>query len=178
MTSSHSFRLRILRSGSSGNAIFLEAAGTRLIIDVGLPAEVVARELESIPGASPITAILLTHEHDDHAKGAGAPGSRERAPAPLAWSSCSWVSRIAVIGEAPGMLSSSRATTSAGSPTSMMRRVPAASRKMALPLLPLRKMRRRKEWDEVIRLKGVYLVSLVSLVFLVYLHLWPRLAVA
>src|SRR5436309_2206187 len=72
MTSSHSFRLRILRSGSSGNAIFLEAAGTRLIIDVGLPAEVVARELDSIPGASPITAILLTHEHDDHAKGAGA----------------------------------------------------------------------------------------------------------
>ena len=72
MTSSHSFRLRILRSGSSGNAIFLEAAGTRLIIDVGLPAEVMARELDSIPGASPITAILLTHEHDDHAKGAGA----------------------------------------------------------------------------------------------------------
>jgi len=72
MTADHSLRLRILRSGSSGNAIFLEAAGTRLIIDVGLPAEVVARELDSIPGASPITAILLTHEHDDHAKGAGA----------------------------------------------------------------------------------------------------------
>src|SRR5437899_3275840 len=72
MISPHPFRLRILRSGSSGNAIFLEAAGTRLIIDVGLPAEVVARELDSIPGASPITAILLTHEHDDHAKGAGA----------------------------------------------------------------------------------------------------------
>src|SRR3989441_10171789 len=72
MISPHPFRLRILRSGSSGNAIFLEAAGPRLIIDVGLPAEVVARELESIPGAAPITAILLTHEHDDHAKGAGA----------------------------------------------------------------------------------------------------------
>jgi len=72
MTSTHPFRLRILRSGSSGNAIFLETAGTRLIIDVGLPAEVAARELESIPGAAPITATLLTHEHDDHAKGAGA----------------------------------------------------------------------------------------------------------
>src|SRR5438552_4071421 len=72
MTADHSLRLRILGSGSSGNAIFLEAAGTRLIIDVGLPAEVMARELDSIPGASPITAILLTHEHDDHAKGAGA----------------------------------------------------------------------------------------------------------
>src|SRR5437016_13652480 len=80
MTSSHSFRLRILRSGSSGNAIFLEAAGTRLIIDVGLPAEVMARELDSIPGASPITAILLTHEHDDHAKGAGALSRLVAAP--------------------------------------------------------------------------------------------------
>lgn len=72
MASHHPIRLRILRSGSSGNAIFLEAGGARLIVDVGLPAEVVARELEDIPGASPITAILLTHEHDDHAKGAGA----------------------------------------------------------------------------------------------------------
>src|SRR3989442_8423530 len=80
MISPHPFRLRILRSGSSGNAIFLEAAGTRLIIDVGLPAEVVARELDSIPGASPITAILLTHEHDDHAKGAGALSRLLRAP--------------------------------------------------------------------------------------------------
>src|SRR5438034_9793241 len=80
MTSSHSFRLRILRSGSSGNAIFLEAAGTRLIIDVGLPAEVVARELDSIPGASPITASRLTHEHDDHAQGAGILSSPVGAP--------------------------------------------------------------------------------------------------
>src|SRR5437879_1142466 len=71
MISPHPLRLRILRSGSSGNAIFLETAGTRLIVDVGLPAEVAARELDSIPGAAPITAILLTHEHDDHAKGAG-----------------------------------------------------------------------------------------------------------
>src|SRR5207302_10831768 len=80
MTSSHSFRLRILRSGSSGNAIFLEAAGTRLIIDVGLPAEVMARELDSIAGGSPITAILLTHEHHDHAKRAGALASLLDAP--------------------------------------------------------------------------------------------------
>jgi phosphoribosyl 1,2-cyclic phosphodiesterase len=69
---SHPFRLRILRSGSSGNAIFLEADGTRLVVDVGLPAEVIARELVAISDATPITAILLTHEHDDHAKGVGA----------------------------------------------------------------------------------------------------------
>lgn len=72
MASPDPYRLRILRSGSSGNAIFLEAAGTRVVVDVGLPAEAVARELAAIPNATPITAILLTHEHDDHAKGAGA----------------------------------------------------------------------------------------------------------
>jgi len=72
MTPTQSFRLRILRSGSSGNAIFLEAADTRLVVDVGLAAEVVVRELAAIPGATPVTAILLTHEHDDHARGAGA----------------------------------------------------------------------------------------------------------
>src|SRR5207247_9835739 len=96
MTSSHSFRLRILRSGSSGNAIFLEAAGTRLIIDVGLPAEVMARELDSIPGASPITAILLTHEHDDHAKGAGPLSRLLDAPVPAN------AGALAAVGELPG----------------------------------------------------------------------------
>src|SRR3989442_1430223 len=71
MASFHSLRIRIIRSGSSGNAIFLEGGGTRLVVDVGLPAEVVARELASLPDATPIDAILLTHEHEDHAKGAG-----------------------------------------------------------------------------------------------------------
>src|SRR5713101_9665627 len=71
MASSHLLRIRIIRSGSSGNAIFLEGGGTRLIVDVGLPAEVVTRELSSMPDAIPIDAILLTHEHEDHAKGAG-----------------------------------------------------------------------------------------------------------
>ncbi|HEX9531656.1 MAG TPA: MBL fold metallo-hydrolase [bacterium] len=71
MASTHSLRIRIIRSGSSGNAIFLEGGGTRLIVDVGLPAEVVTRELAPMPDATPIDAILLTHEHEDHAKGAG-----------------------------------------------------------------------------------------------------------
>jgi phosphoribosyl 1,2-cyclic phosphodiesterase len=67
------FRLRILRSGSSGNAIFLDAAGTRLLIDAGLPADTIARELTATAiSPADLAAILLTHEHDDHASGAGA----------------------------------------------------------------------------------------------------------
>ncbi len=67
------FRLRILRSGSSGNAILLDATDTRLLVDAGLPAEVVTTELASLAIApEDLTAILLTHEHDDHARGAEA----------------------------------------------------------------------------------------------------------
>ncbi len=67
------FRLRILRSGSSGNAIFLHAAGTGILIDAGLPAETVARELAAAAVSfADLSAILLTHEHEDHAKGAAA----------------------------------------------------------------------------------------------------------
>lgn len=63
-------RLRILRSGSGGNAIFVEAGDTRILVDAGLPAEVVSGELATL-GISlhDLTAILLTHEHEDHARG-------------------------------------------------------------------------------------------------------------
>jgi len=68
-----SFRLRILRSGSSGNAIFVDAGSTRVLIDAGLPAETLTRDLLAFAvSASDLTAVLLTHEHEDHAKGAAA----------------------------------------------------------------------------------------------------------
>lgn len=83
------FRLRILRSGSSGNAILIDAGDTRVLVDVGLPAEVVVRELAAAlpddPHPAPVapgdlSAILLTHEHDDHARGAGALSRLARVP--------------------------------------------------------------------------------------------------
>jgi len=62
--------LRILRSGSGGNALFLEAGGTAVLIDAGVAAEGILRELPAAPRAP--EAILLTHEHEDHARGAAA----------------------------------------------------------------------------------------------------------
>jgi phosphoribosyl 1,2-cyclic phosphodiesterase len=62
-------RVRVLRSGSAGNAILVETASIRLLIDAGLPAETILRALE--PDARP-AAVLLTHEHDDHLRGAAA----------------------------------------------------------------------------------------------------------
>ncbi len=64
------FRLRVMRSGSGGNAVFVHGGNTRILVDAGVPAEVAMRDLAAVPDASPLAAILLTHEHDDHARGA------------------------------------------------------------------------------------------------------------
>lgn len=70
-------RVRVLRSGSAGNAILVETASIRLLIDAGLPAETILRALE--PDTRP-AAILLTHEHDDHMRGAAAVARALGAP--------------------------------------------------------------------------------------------------
>lgn len=65
-----SMRCSVLASGSSGNAVYVEAGDTRILIDAGIG----WRQLESalqgicIQGAQ-IDAILITHEHSDHIKG-------------------------------------------------------------------------------------------------------------
>ncbi|MBN1418140.1 MAG: MBL fold metallo-hydrolase [Planctomycetes bacterium] len=61
-----------LRSGSNGNAIFVEAGGVRLLIDAGisgLRAESCLRE----KGISirDVDGVILTHDHRDHTSGAG-----------------------------------------------------------------------------------------------------------
>jgi phosphoribosyl 1,2-cyclic phosphodiesterase len=65
-------RAIVLASGSAGNVLLLEAGATRLLVDAGLSAEAIERGLDEV-GVHPrgISAILLTHEHDDHARGAG-----------------------------------------------------------------------------------------------------------
>jgi phosphoribosyl 1,2-cyclic phosphodiesterase len=66
-------RFRVLCSGSSGNATLVETEAGRLLIDAGLGARELAERLESA-GVDPvsITAILVSHEHNDHARGAAA----------------------------------------------------------------------------------------------------------
>jgi phosphoribosyl 1,2-cyclic phosphodiesterase len=66
-------RFRVLGSGSSGNTTLVESGGTLLLIDAGLGARELAERLLSL-GIDPasIAAILLSHEHGDHARGAAA----------------------------------------------------------------------------------------------------------
>ncbi|MBQ9264619.1 MAG: MBL fold metallo-hydrolase [Clostridia bacterium] len=61
-----------LFSGSSGNALFIGAGDTRILIDAGMPGKAIERALNEI-GILPetLTAIAVTHEHSDHVKGVG-----------------------------------------------------------------------------------------------------------
>jgi phosphoribosyl 1,2-cyclic phosphodiesterase len=64
-------RFRVLGSGSTGNATLVEEEAGRLLIDAGLGSRELAERLQSA-GVDPasITAVLLSHEHQDHARGA------------------------------------------------------------------------------------------------------------
>jgi len=61
-----------LGSSSGGNSTLMCSGDSRILIDAGLSAREIERRLESL-GHSPkdVDAILLSHEHTDHCRGAG-----------------------------------------------------------------------------------------------------------
>jgi phosphoribosyl 1,2-cyclic phosphodiesterase len=64
-------RFRVIGSGSSGNATLVECEGTRILVDAGLgPRELAERLLSAHIDPASIAAIILSHEHGDHVKGA------------------------------------------------------------------------------------------------------------
>jgi phosphoribosyl 1,2-cyclic phosphodiesterase len=63
-------RVAILASGSAGNALVVESAGTRLLVDCGLSLRALQRRLLAAGlGIEGIEALLVTHEHSDHVRG-------------------------------------------------------------------------------------------------------------
>ena len=74
-------RVTTLGSGSSGNAYLVEMGAVRLLVDAGFSSLELERRLRSA-GCSPagLSAVLLTHEHGDHAKGAGVFCATHRRP--------------------------------------------------------------------------------------------------
>lgn len=62
--------LAVLGSGSKGNATLIRSGSTYILVDAGLSAKQLTLRM-SILGISPeqLDAILITHEHSDHAQG-------------------------------------------------------------------------------------------------------------
>ena len=83
-----------LASGSQGNATLVEFAQTRLLIDAGLPAKELVARLEA-SGIEPesIVAILLSHEHQDHVRGAQQFSKRFRVPVAASWATLEGMDR-------------------------------------------------------------------------------------
>jgi phosphoribosyl 1,2-cyclic phosphodiesterase len=71
----------VLASGSSGNSIFVSNNKTKILIDAGLSGIEIEKRLALI-GEDPknIQAIIITHEHIDHIKGAGVLSRRFKIP--------------------------------------------------------------------------------------------------
>lgn len=63
--------VRAIASGSSGNAFIVSTERASLILDAGLPAARMLRDLESLRvEPQTVAGVVLTHEHHDHASGA------------------------------------------------------------------------------------------------------------
>ena len=74
-------RFASLGSGSRGNALVIDAGGTKLLLDCGFSLRNSVRRLERLDvAAEEITGILVTHEHSDHVAGVPRFSSRFRTP--------------------------------------------------------------------------------------------------
>ena len=70
-----------LASGSSGNAYLVEADGSRVLVECGLPTAAIERALLRVgSSAETLSAILLTHDHSDHLRGARELSDRYELP--------------------------------------------------------------------------------------------------
>lgn len=66
-----SLRVAVLGSGSQGNAVVVECGRHRILIDAGFSARELDRRLDQVGvSGDSLEALVLTHEHSDHARGA------------------------------------------------------------------------------------------------------------
>ncbi|MBI5331679.1 MAG: MBL fold metallo-hydrolase [Betaproteobacteria bacterium] len=74
-------RFACLGSGSKGNAWVVQANDTRIMVDCGFGPRETARRLQRLGvELEQIDAILVTHEHSDHGRGAAKTAERARCP--------------------------------------------------------------------------------------------------
>jgi phosphoribosyl 1,2-cyclic phosphodiesterase len=82
-------RVCLLASGSKGNSIFIEAGACKLLIDAGLSASELLRRLAAIGvEGRELDAILVSHEHSDHIRGAGTLARKLKIPLLFSYPTC------------------------------------------------------------------------------------------
>jgi len=65
-------KFSVLASGSKGNALYVETEQTKLLVDAGISCRELIRRLHSIEVETDnLDALVITHEHSDHIRGAG-----------------------------------------------------------------------------------------------------------
>jgi phosphoribosyl 1,2-cyclic phosphodiesterase len=85
-------RFTSLGSGSSGNALVVESGATRVMMDCGFSTAETKARLERVGLApSQITAIVVTHEHDDHLGGVPRFARRYAIPVYLTRGTAQWL---------------------------------------------------------------------------------------
>jgi len=63
-------KFTVLGSGSTGNSVLISSERTNVLIDAGLSAREILRRLAALGlGPEDLDAVLITHEHSDHAGG-------------------------------------------------------------------------------------------------------------
>jgi phosphoribosyl 1,2-cyclic phosphodiesterase len=63
-------KFTVLGSGSTGNAVLITAGNTKVLVDAGLSAKEILRRIAEVgEDFSKLDAVLITHEHSDHAGG-------------------------------------------------------------------------------------------------------------
>lgn len=71
----------VLGSGSRGNSVYIESGKTAILIDAGFSGKEIETRLKSVGRElSNVSALCITHEHNDHIRGAGVISRRFKMP--------------------------------------------------------------------------------------------------
>lgn len=82
-------RVCLLASGSKGNSVLVDTGSCRILVDAGVSATEIVNRLESAGyDESQLDAVLVSHEHTDHIRGAGALCRKLKIPLILSYPTC------------------------------------------------------------------------------------------